>query len=131
MSKAIKQNPVLWKSVVAQVKSEEIGGTRANQWSARKAQIAVKLYKSKGGTYIGPKSKSNSLVRWDNQKWTTKSGIPSHISGERYLPEKAIRSLSSKDYSRVSALKRNSMRKGQQYSRMPRDIANSLRKFRK
>ena len=47
-----------------------------------------------------PKSKSQkSLTAWTKQKWRTKSGKPStqgsKATGERYLPEKAIKSLSS------------------------------------
>ena len=34
-----------------------------------------------------------SLKSWTKQKWRTKSGKPSAKTGERYLPEKAIKSL--------------------------------------
>lgn len=129
MSVATKTNPQLWSRIVAQVKSESIGGTLANEWSARKAQIAVKRYKDHGGRYIGPKSPKNHLSRWSKEKWTTKSGRPSHISGERYLPSKAIRALTSKEYSAVSNSKRRAMMHGQQYSRMPRSIRAKVKKF--
>jgi len=40
-----------------------------------------------------------SLKKWGDQKWRTKSGKPStqgaNATGERYLPSKAIKSLSS------------------------------------
>jgi len=127
---AIKKNPELWKRIVQKVKSETIGGTKSGQWSARKAQIAVKRYKSKGGTYVGPKSKSNSLSRWSSQNWRTKSGKPSHITGERYLPAKAIKALSAREYRQVSTKKRRDSRRGVQYSRMPRRISNKVRKYR-
>ena len=39
-----------------------------------------------------------SLKAWSNQKWTTKSGKPSSETGERYLPKKAIQSLTSAEY---------------------------------
>ena len=39
---AIKTNPELWHRIVERIKKENIGGTRSGQWSARKAQIAVK-----------------------------------------------------------------------------------------
>ena len=86
MSVAVKSNPILWKRIVSQVKSESTGGTAAGEWSARKAQIAVKRYKDHGGSYIGPKQGSNHLAQWSSQHWRTKSGKPSHITGERYLP---------------------------------------------
>ena len=42
------------------------------------------------------KKSQKSLKSWTKQKWRTKSGKPSAKTGERYLPEKAIKSLSSK-----------------------------------
>ena len=39
-----------------------------------------------------------SLKAWGKQKWRTKSGKKSSETGERYLPEKAIKSLSSAEY---------------------------------
>lgn len=128
--KVQRSNPKLWASIVKQVKQENIGGTSSGEWSARKAQIAVKRYKDRGGRYIGRKSKSNSLVRWGAQKWRTKSGRPSHITGERYLPEKAIKALSAEEYAATSRAKRKSMRLGQQYSSQPSKIAKKVRKYR-
>ena len=48
------------------------------------------------------KSKSQkSLDSWTKQKWTTKSGKPStqgpKATGERYLPKRAIKSLSDSE----------------------------------
>ena len=128
---ARRTNEALWSRIKAEVMREETGGTHAGQWSARKAIIAVRRYKEAGGRYIGRKSPSNSLSRWIKQDWTTKSGRPSHITGERYLPRRAIQSLSPREYSRVSSMKRRSMRRGQQYSRMPKSISRKVRKFRK
>ncbi len=48
-STATKSNPALWHRIVERVKKENIGGTKSGQWSARKAQIAVKRYKDAGG----------------------------------------------------------------------------------
>ena len=39
------------------------------------------------------KAPQKSLKDWSSQKWTTKSGKPSSETGERYLPEKAIKAL--------------------------------------
>ena len=42
--------------------------------------------------------KQIDLLAWTKQKWRTKSGKKSSITGERYLPEKAIKTLSSFEY---------------------------------
>ena len=39
-----------------------------------------------------------SLKAWSKQKWRTKSGKPSAKTGERYLPEAAIKALSPQEY---------------------------------
>ena len=39
-----------------------------------------------------------SLKAWSKQKWRTKSGKKSSVTGERYLPEKAIKNLSAAEY---------------------------------
>ena len=47
-----------------------------------------------------------SLKAWGKQKWRTKSGKKSSETGERYLPENAIKSLSASEYARTTAAKR-------------------------
>ena len=47
-----------------------------------------------------------SLKSWTKQKWRTKSGKPSGKTGERYLPEAAIKSLSPQEYAATTAAKR-------------------------
>jgi hypothetical protein len=126
----IATNPDLWKRISDKVHREHIQGTEAGEWSARKAQLAVKLYKEAGGGYRGPKSSNNSLVKWGRQHWRTRSGKPSSVTGERYLPAQAIKHLSRKEYSRTTAAKRRSMRQGKQYSRQPRDIARKTKRYR-
>ena len=127
---AKRSNESLWQRIKSQVQAEETGGTRPGQWSARKALIAVKRYKDAGGRYVGPKQKSNSLRRWVKQDWTTKSGKPSHLTGERYLPRRAFRSLSRRELASVNRSKRRASREGRQYSRMSRRIASKVRKYR-
>jgi hypothetical protein len=124
-----KKNPRLWKKIVEQIKKSNKGG-KAGQWSARKAQLCVKIYKERGGKYSGKKSNSNSLHRWTIQKWRTKSGKPSLYTGERYLPEKAIKRLSNKEYRITSMLKRKSVNNGVQYSKQPKNIISKVRKYR-
>ena len=43
--------PALRKRIVAQVKAAATHGTKAGQWSARKAQLVAKKYKAAGGGY--------------------------------------------------------------------------------
>ena len=43
--------PDLRKRLFNSIKSRETQGTKADQWSARKAQLLAKSYKAKGGGY--------------------------------------------------------------------------------
>ena len=43
--------PGLRKRIVAEVKAADTHGTKAGQWSARKAQLVAKKYKAAGGGY--------------------------------------------------------------------------------
>lgn len=129
MSVAKKKNPALWKRIVSRVKSGSKGG-KPGQWSARKAQLAVNLYKKQGGTYKGKKSET-SLSKWTKQKWRTKSGKKSSETGERYLPEKAIKSLSPSEYAATTRAKREGTKKGKQFVKQPKKIAEKVRRYRK
>lgn len=71
-----------------------------------------------------------SLREWTSQEWTTKSGKKSSDTGERYLPKKAIQSMSDEDYQRTSRAKREGMRKGEQFVRQPKDIAKKTARHR-
>jgi hypothetical protein len=123
MQKTRRTNETLWKRIQKRVLQQEVAGTKAGQWSARKAQLAVRLYKEKGGKYKGPKTRSNALDRWTRQKWRTKSGKPSHETGERYLPSSAIEKLTPEEYARTTQAKRKAMKEGRQFSSQPSDIA--------
>ena len=127
---ATKRDPKKWAAAKAKAKAK-MGGKH----SARAMQLAVKYYKDSGGTYSGKKSSSNKLSNWTNQKWRTKSGKNSTIgpkaTGERYLPEKAIKSLSSKDYKATSKAKRAGTKAGKQFVKQPKRIAKKTAKFRK
>jgi hypothetical protein len=129
MSTATKKNPALWKLIVARVKGGSKGGD-PGEWSARKAQLAVSLYKKEGGSYAGPK-KETSLSKWTKQKWRTKSGKPSSQTGERYLPEKAIKSLSPQEYAATTKAKREGTAQGKQFVAQPKSIAKKVKAFRK
>jgi|TARA_Y100000289_G_scaffold57781_1_gene62445 hypothetical protein len=71
-----------------------------------------------------------SLKDWGKQKWTTKSGKKSSVTGERYLPEKAIKSLSSAEYAATTRAKRKAKAQGKQFSKQPKYIAKKVKKFR-
>lgn len=77
------------------------------------------------------KKSQQSLKAWTKQKWQTKSGKPSLQTGERYLPEKAIKSLSSQEYAKTTAAKRKGMSKGQQFVAQPKTIAKKVKQYRK
>ncbi len=64
-----------------------------------------------------------SLKAWGKQKWRTKSGKKSSETGERYLPEKAIKSLSSVEYAATTRAKRQGTKKGKQHVKQPKGIA--------
>ena len=64
-----------------------------------------------------------SLKAWGKQKWRTKSGKKSSETGERYLPEKAIKSLTPQEYAATSKKKREDTKKGKQHSKQPKKIA--------
>lgn len=71
-----------------------------------------------------------SLMSWSKQKWRTKSGKKSSVTGERYLPSAAIKALTPAEYARTTAAKRKAKRKGKQFSKQPKDIAKKVRKYR-
>ena len=126
MSVAQKSNPALWEKAKSQAKAR-MGGKH----SARAMQLAVSIYKKAGGKYKGAKSSSNKLAKWTKQKWRTKSGKPSGETGERYLPEKAIKSLSTAEYAATTAAKRKGTKKGKQFVKQPKSIAKKVKPFRK
>ena len=76
------------------------------------------------------KKSQKSLKSWTKQKWRTKSGKPSAKTGERYLPEKAIASLSSSEYAATTKKKREDTKKGKQHSKQPKKVAKKTRSYR-
>jgi hypothetical protein len=82
---AERSDPALWDRVKKKVIRSPKGGPKG-KWSARKAQLAVALYKKSGGKYIGKKSKKNSLVKWTKEKWGYIDEKRSDEKYGRYLP---------------------------------------------
>ena len=71
-----------------------------------------------------------SLKAWGDQKWRTKSGKKSSVTGERYLPSAAIKSLSPQEYAASTKAKRKAKKAGKQVAKQPKKIAKKTRKFR-
>lgn len=76
------------------------------------------------------KKSQKSLKDWTKQKWRTKSGKPSAKTGERYLPEKAIKSLSPQEYAATTRKKRKDTKAGKQFSSQPKKVAKKTKRFR-
>lgn len=76
------------------------------------------------------KAPQQSLKDWTSQKWRTKSGKPSSKTGERYLPENAIKSLSPAEYAATTRAKRAGKAKGKQFVDQPKSIAQKTSRFR-
>jgi len=72
-----------------------------------------------------------SLKAWGKQKWRTKSGKKSSETGERYLPEKAIKSMSAAEYAATTKAKRAGKAKGKQFVKQPKNIAKKTAKYRR
>lgn len=76
------------------------------------------------------KAPQKSLKAWTRQRWRTKSGKPSNQTGERYLPEQAIKALSPQEYAATTAAKRKGKAQGKQFVKQPAKIAAKTKRFR-
>ena len=76
------------------------------------------------------KKSQRSLKKWTDQKWRTKSGKKSSETGERYLPEKAIKAMSSSEYAATTRKKRADTKKGKQFSKQPKKAAKISKRYR-
>lgn len=126
-----RTNEKLWEKAKSEAKSK-MGGKH----SARAMQLAGKIYKDKGGDYTGEKTKAQkSLSKWSKEDWGTKSGKNSTVgkdaTGERYLPKKAIKALSSAEYAATTKAKREGTKAGKQFVAQPKEIAKKVKPFRK
>jgi len=119
---AKKTNPAKWKRIVSSVKAGSKGG-RPGQWSARKAQLATKRYKSSGGGYRGKKKASNSLSKWTKQKWD----YAGKKGNSRYLPKSVRKNLTPAQKRLTNARKRRANRSGRQDAEYSKTIARKVR----
>jgi len=80
------------------------------------------------------KEPQKSLKNWTEQKCRTKSGKPStqgpNATGERYLPEKAIKALTPEEYAATSKAKREGTSKGKQFVKQPKSVASKTKNYR-
>jgi len=80
------------------------------------------------------KKPQQSLKDWTAQKWRTKSGKPStqgpKATGERYLPEAAIKALSPAEYAASTRAKRAGKAAGKQFVKQPKTVAKKTARFR-
>ena len=77
------------------------------------------------------KKSQRSLKSWTKQKWRTKSGKKSSVTGERYLPEAAIKALTPAEYAATSRAKRKGTKKGKQFVKQPKRISKKTRAYRR
>ena len=120
---AKKRDPKKWEAAKRKARAK-MGGH-----SARAMQLAVKYYKDMGGRYSGKKKKTK-LSKWTKEDWGTKSGKKSSKTGERYLPKKARKALSDKEYAATTRKKREDTKKGKKYSKQPKKVAKKTAKYR-
>ena len=74
---------------------------------------------------LAPSQKS--LKNWSAQKWRTKSGKKSSVTGERYLPESGINRLSSSEYARSTAKKRKNRSRAKYSKKIASMVRNALK----
>ena len=72
-----------------------------------------------------------SLKSWGDQKWRTKSGKKSSVTGERYFPTAAIKALTPAEYAATTAAKRKAKKAGKQFSKQPESIMKKTRQYRR
>ena len=76
------------------------------------------------------KAPQQALKDWGNQNWRTKSGKPSSKTGERYLPDAAIKALTPAEYAATSKAKRQGTKAGKQFVKQPKAIAKKTAGYR-
>ena len=75
------------------------------------------------------KNPQKSLKSWGKQKWRTSDGSPSK-GKKRYLPDKAWDSLSSSEKRATNAAKSEGNKKGKQFVKQPKKIADKVKSYR-
>ena len=70
-----------------------------------------------------------SLKSWGKQKWRTKSGKKSSVTGERYLPSRVIKSMSASEYAYETRKKRKATKKGKQSAKYSKSTLKKMRRY--
>lgn len=117
---AKRTNPELWEHC----KQEAL--EKMEKFSARAMQYAVKLYKERGGEYVGTKSEENSLVKWTKEDW----GYTGEPGQSRYLPKKAREHLTVGEKIATDRAKNKGTKEGNQWVSQPKRIAKKTAKYR-
>ena len=118
------------------IMKQNIMGTKANKWSARKSQELKRQYEKaceKAGlaSYKGSKTaKQDDLSNWSKQKWTTASGKKSSVTGEPYFPEKAVAALKNRGLYAKAKRQKRSANKANRNARYSDDIREVVGQFR-
>jgi hypothetical protein len=88
-----KENPVTAKRTDEKLweKAKKDAVKKMGGHSARAMQYAVKLYKDRGGKYLGKKRPDNDLATWTKADWQY---APGSKKKDRYLPKEAWDELS-------------------------------------
>lgn len=122
MSKKIakRDNEELWEYC----KTEAV--EKMGKFSARAMQYAVKLYKERGGGYIGAKSQNNSLATWTKEDW----GYTGATGQSRYLPKEARAHLTVGEKIATDRAKNKGTKAGKQWVKQPANIAKKTAKYR-
>lgn len=124
----MRNNQPLWEKIVEEVRADEKGGKKG-EWSARKAQMAVRIYKERGGGYTTKKSE-NSLEKWTKQDWDyvnpSDAKKPRDQRG-RYLPASVREKLTKSEKAETNRKKREATKKGKQYASYSRAVARMVR----
>jgi hypothetical protein len=102
-----RTKPDLWERCKREA-VKRLGGRH----SARAMQLAGRLYRKRGGGYIGRKTEAQrKLSRWTAERWTTATGEKARqvkggkVRYDRYLPEKAWAMLSPSEIRATRAKK--------------------------
>lgn len=125
----MRTNQPLWEKIVEEVKADEKGGKKG-EWSARKAQMAVRIYKERGGGYTTKKSDDNSLAKWSKQQWdyvTPSDAKKPRDKRGRYLPASVREKLTKSEKAETNRKKREATKKGQQYASYSKRVAKLVR----
>ena len=117
---AKRDNEELWEYC----KTEAV--EKMGKFSARAMQYAVKLYKERGGGYVGVKSQDNSLTKWTKEDW----GYTGATGHSRYLPKEARVHLSVGEKIATDRAKNKGTKAGKQWVKQPAKIATKTAKYR-